>query len=131
MPINANVGSAKDSSKMFSKIRKVRFWGAGDAQICCSGNICEDDEFTTYDHPQMAEEGHVATFKLIDDNSEQGLLVHVHYTGHWSFAVSPSNVDIDELPEWEIVREWGSINSYSETLLIECPKSVKAFVIDR
>ncbi|WP_230969083.1 hypothetical protein [Nitrogeniibacter aestuarii] len=116
---------------LFSKTRIAKFWGAGDSQICCSGVDCEDNEFTTYNHPNMRSEGHVATFSISSGDDAQGLFIHVHYTGHWSFAVSPSNVDIDELPDWEITREWGTVNSHSETLSIECPKAAKASVVER
>jgi hypothetical protein len=116
---------------LFSKTQTARFWGAGDSQICCSGIKCEDNEFSTYDHPKMVSVGHVATLQISSENDEQGMLVHVHYTGHWSFAISPSNIDIDELPEWAVTREWGTVNPYSETLSIECPKGVKALVVDR
>lgn len=116
---------------IFSKNRTAKFWGAGDSQICCSGIDCEDNEFTTYAHPKMTAGGYVATFEITNKNEKQGLYVHVHFTGHWSFAVCPSNIDIEELPDWAVTREWGTVNSHSETLSIECPKGTEAFVIER
>lgn len=116
---------------LFSKTRTAKFWGAGDSQICCSGIDCEDNEFTTYNHPKMKPEGYVATLSIVSGNDDQGLLIYVHYTGHWSFAISPSNIDIDKLPDWGISREWGTVNSHSETLSIECPKGSKASVVER
>ena len=60
----------------------------------------------------------------------QGLYLHAFYSGHWSFAVSPSNVDMDKLPDWHIERAWGTVNPHSETLSIYCPKGARMDIID-
>ena len=116
---------------LFSKIRIAKFWGASDDILCCSGIKGENDEFSIESHPKLHENGYVGTFELSSPDNKQGLFVHAFYSGHWSFAISPSNIDIDELPEWNICREWGTINSHSETVLIECPRNVTFKVIDR
>lgn len=53
------------------------------------------------------------------------------YSGHWSFAVSPSSEISDDLPDWAVVREWGTVNSHSETLKIFCPENASVKVVDR
>jgi hypothetical protein len=116
---------------LFSKIQKAKFWGASDRMICCSGIKGEDNEFNVTSHPKLNDGGYVATLKLSSPSEEQGLLIHAFYSGHWSFALSPSEEESDNMPEWQITREWGTKNSHSETINIECPKGVSVEVIDR
>lgn len=116
----------------FSKIQKGKMWGTSDCLICCSGFNSVDNEFNAMNNPKLQWGGYVATFLLEEEGAEQGVFIHAFYSGHWSFAVSPSNIDIHELPvSWVIAREWGSINENSETLIIECPKHAKLKLVDK
>lgn len=111
--------------------REASFWGASDRMICCSGIDGEGNEFNVSSHPKLNDGGYVATLEISCPESEQGIFIHAFYSGHWSFAVSPSNEESDELPQWEISRKWGSVNQHSETLTIRCPESAAVRVIDR
>jgi hypothetical protein len=110
---------------------KASFWGASDRMICCEGIAGESDEFNVTSHPKLQDGGYVATLEISVPNQEQGIFIHAFYSGHWSFAVCPSNEDIDELPNWHITREWGSVNQHSETLIIYCPDGASVNVADR
>jgi hypothetical protein len=110
---------------------KASFWGASDRMICCNGIEAENNEFNVTSHPKLKDGGYVATLEISAPDQEQGVFIHAFYSGHWSFAVSPSNEEIDELPNWDIVREWGTKNSHSETLNIYCPKGASVEVIER
>lgn len=107
------------------------FWGASDRMICCRGIGGETDEFNTTSHPKLAQQGYVATLEIQTAEGEPALLLHVFYSGHWSFAVSPGSEDSDELPSWEMTREWGTVNPHSETLTIFCPDGCKVSAVDR
>lgn len=107
------------------------FWGASDRMICCKGIAGETDEFNTTSHPKLAEHGYVATLEIRTTEGEPALLLHAFYSGHWSFAVSPASEDTDELPNWKMTREWGSVNAHSETLTIFCPKGCTVSALDR
>ena len=107
------------------------FWGASDRMICCKGIGGETNEFNTTSHPKLAQQGYVATLEIQTAQGETALLLHAFYSGHWSFAVSPGSEDSDELPNWKMTREWGSVNQYSETLTILCPKGCKVSAVDR
>lgn len=107
------------------------FWGASDRMICCKGIGGESDEFNTTSHPRLASTGYVATLRVARPAGGQGLSIHAFYSGHWSFAVSPSEEDDDALPDWKIERAWGTVNAHSETLTIECPRDAVVQAIDR
>lgn len=107
------------------------FWGAGDSMICCQGIAGEGDEFNVMTHPKLQDGGYVATLEITAPGEDQGLFIHAFYSGHWSFAVSPSNGELDSMPAWPIERAWGTINAHSETLKIYCPKQARLSVIDR
>lgn len=111
--------------------KKASFWGASDRMICCKGIAGEFDEFNVTSHPKFQDGGYVATLEISAPNEDQGLFVHAFYSGHWSFAVSPSCEDNDELPNWHIDRKWGATNSHSETLNIYCPQGSTVRAIDR
>ena len=111
--------------------KKAVFWGASDRMICCKGIKGECTEFNVTSHPKLSDGGYVATLEIAAATQEQGLFIHAFYSGHWSFAVSPSNEVSDALPDWNIEREWGSINQHSETLAIYCPEDAELRVIDR
>jgi len=111
--------------------KKATFWGASDRIICCKGIEGEGNEFNLTSHPKLNGCGYVATLEISDPNVEQGIFIHAFYSGHWSFAVSPSSEDSDELPNWPIEREWGTTNNHSETLNIYCPVEARVRVIDR
>ena len=111
--------------------KKASFWGASDRMICCKGINGEQNEFNVTSHPKLNDGGYVATLEISAPNEEQGILIHAFYSGHWSFAVSPSSEDSDELPSWPIDREWGTTNNHSETLNIYCPSEASVRVIDR
>ena len=107
------------------------FWGASDRMICCKGISGEGDEFNVTSHPKLQDGGYVATLEVSVPGEGQGIFVHVFYSGHWSFAVSPSSEISDDLPPWPIEREWGTVNEHSETLKIFCPKDARVKVADR
>ncbi len=107
------------------------FWGASDRMICCKGIAGEGNEFNVTSHPKLQDGGYVATLEISSPDEEQGVFIHAFYSGHWSFAVSPSSEDSDNMPAWGVVREWGTVNSHSETLKIYCPNNSSVKVIDR
>lgn len=107
------------------------FWGASDRMICCKGISGEGNEFNVTSHPKLQDGGYVATLEISVPCEEQGVFVHAFYSGHWSFAVSPSSEVSDDLPDWAVVREWGTVNSHSETLKIFCPNNATVKVVDR
>jgi hypothetical protein len=111
--------------------RPAVFWGASDRMICCKGIAGEGNEFNSTSHPKLAPFGYVATLKIESPSKGSAVLVHAIYSGHWSFAVSPADEDIDELPNWKVEREWGTVNQHSETLTIFCPIDASISVIDR
>lgn len=111
--------------------KKAIFWGASDRMVCCDGIDCEINEFNVTSHLKLQDGGYVTTLEITAPNEEQGIYIHAFYSGHWSFAVSPSSQDIDELPNWHIEREWGTSNSHSETLTIYCPNGSRVEAIDR
>ncbi|WP_146204556.1 hypothetical protein [Massilia glaciei] len=98
--------------------------------ICCKG-IAGSDEFNVTSHPKLHDGGYVATLEIFVPDELQGVFIHAFYSGHWSFAVSPSNEDTDSLPSWSVAREWGTINQHSETLTISCPTNASVKVVDR
>lgn len=112
-------------------VARATFWGASDRMICCKGIGGETDEFNTTSHPKLAPMGYVATLRVARPAGGQGLLIHAFYSGHWSFAVSPSEEDDDVLPDWKIERQWGTVNAHSETLVIECPRDAVVAAVDR
>lgn len=114
-----------------AKGKKATFWGASDRMICCKGIKGDGNEFNVTSHPKLKDGGYVATLEITTPNEEQGLFIHAFYSGHWSFAVSPSSEVSDKLPEWLISREWGTVNQHSETLVIYCPEDAEIHVIDR
>ena len=114
-----------------SDVIRATFWGASDRMICCKGIGGEGDEFNTTSHPKLGSIGYIATLKLFSPSAGQGLLIHAFYSGHWSFAVSPPDEDDDDLPDWTIDREWGTVNSHSETLVVYCPRDTVVAVEDR
>ena len=107
------------------------FWGASDRMICCKGISGEGNEFNTTSHPKLHDGGYVATLEISVPGEAQGMYLHVFYSGHWSFAVSPSSEDSDALPSWVVTREWGTVNQNSETLKVYCPNNAEVKVIDR
>lgn len=107
------------------------FWGASDRMICCKGIAGEGNEFNVTSHLKLQDGGYVATLETSAPGEEQGVFIHVFYSGHWSFAVSPSSEESDNMPGWSIVREWGTVNSHSETLKVFCPENSNVKVIDR
>lgn len=124
----------KKSAKQDStepKGKKATFWGASDRMICCKGIGGEGNEFNVTTHPKLRDGGYVATLEITAPNEEQGLYIHAFYSGHWSFAVNPSNEESDNMPEWSMFREWGTVNQHSETLVIYCPEGAEVHVIDR
>ena len=107
------------------------FWGASDRMICCKGIAGEGNEFNVTSHPKLQDGGYVATLEISIPGQEQGVFIHAFYSGHWSFAVSPSSEVSEDLPSWPIAREWGTVNEHSETLKIFCPKNASVKVVDR
>jgi hypothetical protein len=107
------------------------FWGASDRMICCKGISGEDNEFNVTTHPKLQEGGYVATLEISAPAEGQGVFIHAFYSGHWSFAVSPSSDVSDTPPDWTVLREWGTMNSHSETLKIFCPRNARVKVVDR
>lgn len=107
------------------------FWGASDRMICCKGIGGESDEFNVTSHPKLHDGGYVATLEISPPDEGDGVLIHCFYSGHWSFAVSPSSEDSEDMPNWSVLREWGTVNSHSETLKIFCPKNSRVKAIDR
>ena len=111
---------------------KATFWGASDRMVCCEGIECEVNEFNITSNPNLKDgAGYVCTLEITAPNEEQGLFIHCFYSGHWSFAVSPSSEDKDELPNWQIERAWGTSNAHSETLTIYCPAGARVDAIER
>jgi len=108
---------------------KAVFWGASDTMICCKGIDCDTNEFNNTSEDNLNEIGYIGTLIIKAPNSDEGLFLHAFYSGQWSFAISPSDEDNDELPSWNINREWGSINSHSETVTIECPKGSRVDLV--
>lgn len=86
------------------------FWGASDRMICCKGISGDSNEFNTTSHPKLQDGGYVATLEIFVPDEEQGVFIHAFYSGHWSFAISPSSEVSDEMPNWAVVREWGTAN---------------------
>ena len=121
----------KKSAEKVIKGNKATFWGASDRMICCKGIKSESNEFNVTSHPKLNDGGYVATLEISAPNEEQGVFIHAFYSGHWSFAVSPSNEMSDEMPSWEITREWGTVNQHSESLNIYCPEGAEVKVIER
>lgn len=119
------------NSEAAGKTIPAIFWGASDRMICCKGIEGETNEFNTTNHPKLAQQGYVATLEVIGPGGAPGLFIHAFYSGHWSFAVSPSSEDSDELPRWTMTREWGSVNQHSETLTIQCPEGCEVRAVDR
>jgi hypothetical protein len=111
--------------------KKASFWGASDRMVCCKGIGCEVNEFNVTSNPKLQDGGYVCTLEISAPNESQGLFIHCFYSGHWSFAVSPSSEESDELPSWHIERSWGATNAHSETLTIYCPEGAKVEAIDR
>lgn len=107
------------------------FWGASDRMICCKGIAGEGNEFNVTSHPKLQDGGYVATLEISAPGEEQGVFIHAFYSGHWSFAVSPSSEASDDMPSWSVAREWGTMNAHSETLKIFCPRNSSVKVIDR
>ena len=97
--------------------------------ICCKGIDCDTNEFNNTSEDNLNEIGYIGTLIIKAPNSDEGLFLHAFYSGQWSFAISPSDEDNDELPSWNINREWGSINSHSETVTIECPKGSRVDLV--
>lgn len=110
---------------------KARFWGASDRMVCCEGIDSDLDEFNVTSHDKLQDGGYVCTLQIKAPDEPQGLYIHCFFSGHWSFAVSPSNEDYDEMPKWHLEREWGTVNSHSETLIIYCPEGSRVDAIDR
>ena len=107
------------------------FWGANDRMICCKGIAGEGNEFNVTSHPKLQDGGYVATLVISTPDEEQGVFIHAFYSGHWSFALSPSSEVSDKFPDWAVVREWGSMNAHSETLKVFCPNNASVKVVDR
>ncbi|RTL36183.1 MAG: hypothetical protein EKK53_23410 [Burkholderiales bacterium] len=107
------------------------FWGASDRMICCKGIAGEGNEFNVTSHPKLHDGGYVATLEISVPGEAQGLYIHAFYSGHWSFAVSPSSEESEGLPGWPVEREWGTVNPHSETLKVHCPPDANVKVIDR
>lgn len=110
---------------------KAIFWGASDRMVCCKGIDCEVNEFNVTSNPKLQDGGYVCTLEITAPNETQGLYIHCFFSGHWSFAVSPSSEETDELPNWHIDRSWGKTNAHSETLEIYCPKGARVDAIER
>ena len=120
-----------ESRKRSPKEKRAEFWGASDGIVCCKGISCEVDEFNATSNPKLQNGGYVCTLEITAPDQEQGLYIHCFYSGHWSFAVSPSTEESDELPDWHIERSWGAINAHSETLVVYCPNGSKVDAIER
>ncbi|KZN37118.1 hypothetical protein N474_22370 [Pseudoalteromonas luteoviolacea CPMOR-2] len=99
--------------------------------VCYDGIDCETNEFNITANPKLKEGGYICTLEISAPNESQGIFIHCFYSGHWSFAVSPSNEESDELPAWHIERTWGKTNAHSETLEIYCPQGSRVEVVDR
>jgi len=110
---------------------KAVFWGASDRMVCCDGIDCTVNEFNVTSNPKLQDGGYVGTLEISAPNEEQGLFIHAFYSGHWSFAVSPSSEDSDQMPGWYIERSWGTRNAHSETLIVYCPDGARVDAIDR
>jgi hypothetical protein len=123
--------SKSENNDVNPKCKMATFWGASDRMICCKGIKGEGNEFNVASHPKLKHGAYVGTLEITSPAEEQGLFIHAFYSGHWSFAVSPSNEMSEEMPYWVITREWGTVNQHSETLSIYCPENAEVKVIDR
>ena len=110
---------------------KATFWGASDRMVCCKGIDCEVDEFNVTRNSKLADGGYVATLEISAPGESQGLYLHCFYSGHWSFAVSPSSDESDDLTDLKIERSWGDTNNLSETLVVHCPVGARVDAVDR
>jgi len=122
---------AKEDMVPEPKGKKAVFWGASDRMVCCSGIECDVNEFNVTSNSNMQSCGYIGTLEISVPDIEQGIFIHAFYSGHWSFAISPSNEMSDELPSWHIERQWGTTNSHSETLTIYCPSGARIDLIER
>lgn len=128
LPINSNPSPEHGP---VSQGGQAVLWGASDRMICCQGIEGEGDEFNVSTHPLLQDGGYVATLEIAVPGEPQGLFIHAFYSGHWSFAVSPSSEATDTLPDWPISRAWGTKAQHSETLTIQCPHGAQVRVIER
>ena len=115
-------------SNIFSSMRTIRIFGAKDYMVIVEGGIPSDsgNELNATTHPKLREHGYFGVLKIATDD-ETGIHVHPIYDGSWSFAVAPCGEDMP-LPDWPILRSWGTQNDHSETLEIQVPKSARLTV---
>ena len=114
-----------------SKVQRAKFWGYGDRMVCVSGIKGEGNEFNVTSHPKLHDGGYVATSLITTGRPQESLHIHAFYDGHWSFAVSPADMDFEAPPSWPVIRSWGTVNEHSETLEIEVPNDASLSVVDR
>jgi hypothetical protein len=117
---------------LFSETRKIQIFGAQDYMICIAGGIPSDcgDELNATTHEKLKEGGYVGTLLITEGTPEDGIFVHVFYSGSWSFSVCPAGEDRG-MPNWPINRSWGTTNEGSETLELEVPKKARLSVVER
>lgn len=115
---------------LFSNTRVVKIFGAKDYMVVIAGDIESDsgNELNALTNPKLRENGYFGILRIVDPTSKVGIHIHPVYDGSWSFAVCPAEED-GKMPEWPIARAWGSVNSHSETLEIELPKSATLHVL--
>lgn len=113
---------------LFGDVRTVKIFGAQDYMVIIQGGIPSNagDELNALTNPMLREHGYFGVLH-ISSPDHPGLHIHPIYDGSWSFAISPAEED-GIMPEWPIRRSWGSVNSHSETLEIDVPKSAKLTV---
>ena len=114
-----------------AKFREQDFGGMGIEWFASPASKGEGNEFNVTSHPKLHDGGYVATFLMTTDRPNESLHIHAFYDGHWSFAVSPADMDFEAPPSWPVNRSWGTVNEHSETLEIEVPNDARLSVVDR
>ncbi|HEY1170804.1 MAG TPA: hypothetical protein VGH19_05485 [Verrucomicrobiae bacterium] len=114
---------------LFGNTRTVKIFGAKDHLVIIEGGIPSDagDELNSLTNPILQEHGYFGVLQISSPDNP-GLNIHPIYDGNWSFAISPVAED-GPMPEWPIRRSWGTVNSHSETLEIDVPKSAQLTVL--
>jgi hypothetical protein len=96
-------------------MKTLTMYGYSDDNVVFEG-IEGADEFGCFD-----DDGYRAQFRVKSESESFELVIHVIYWGHWCFGIGPENGDGEDMPNWEVVREWGSECAYSETVRITVP----------
>ena len=96
-------------------------YGASDDLIEVEGDVLSD-EFGNYTGSKDTN-GRL----IVSVNNIPILEIVPVYRGFWAFAIGPTHInDYEEMPDWKIVREWGTKIRYSETVTIDLPDGATA-----